>query len=189
MANQFQLQTSNTIYDQVVIPQIQEFNPSRQTRESNNPVLQAGFTSYKPHRDADRHLNYIEVEIRKRPVKKETPPSEFTQVYKPNNAVSNEADDNEVFDSHKVVRKCRTIGHTQLTKRRSSVLNIAQQFENRSDNLPKSRSMNRIARHDTNRRTSVREMARLFDTMVQDNSQDQSVQRASSLTRSTSYLR
>ena len=186
MANQ--IQTSNTVYDQVVLPQITEFTPSRQTRESENPVLRGVFTPHKPARGPDRHLNYIEVEIKKRPAKNETQTSEFTQVYEPNNPVLTETKDTALFENHEVVRKCRTLGHTQLTKRRSSVLNMAQLFENKS-NIPKSRSMNRIGRQETNRGTSVREMAQLYDIMAHDNCQDQKVQRETSLTRSTSYFR
>ena len=186
MANQFEY--SNTVYDQVVLPQIQEFNPCRKTRESNNPVLQAGFTPHTPARGCERHLNYIEVEIKKRPIKNENQTSEFTQVYQPNNAVASETEESEVFDSHEVVRKCRTLGHSQLTKRRTSVLDMAEQFENKSAHILKSRSLNRIGRRDTNR-TSVREMAQIYDTMAQDNSQDQLVQRRGCLTRSTSYFR
>ncbi|KAI6649150.1 hypothetical protein LOD99_11519 [Oopsacas minuta] len=178
---------SQTVYEEIVLPtrEYREYNPSRETRESNNPVLRDNFTP-KDNKSNNKVLNYPEIEI----VKK----NEFTQIYKPNSKeplpeprepVPEPIQEPAVEEQKVLMRKSRTLEHKQLGNRRSSVRNITQIFEEKTAQKSKSFTLNRISNKDKNRRTSVREFARLFDSMAQDNCTDQLIN--TSLTRSTSY--
>ena len=188
---------TSTEYAQIVLGRKgAEFQPSRLTRPSDTPALQLGFIpehlTGKPAQRITRHLNYPEIEIiGARPVLKThqpeiTPPSPT----KPEPASPREE---SAAGEQAWRRKYRTLEHRRLSQR-SSVLNIAHQFERSEESpLSKSVSLTRLASKEVARkparRTSVKEMAQLYDTMARDNSLDQLTQRDNSLSRSTSYIR
>lgn len=189
---------TRTIYNTVVIPirTNLEYNPSRPTRPSNNPVLRESFSSQNTTRTNDRNLNYPQIEIGRGQ-------NVFTQVYQPNVAepkleltqskpepklelTQSKPEASEVLVGDISARKCRTLGHRQS----SSVRNITRQFEERTALKSKSYTLNRTAGGTRGvRRTSVREMAQLYDTMAQDNRRDQLTQATPSLSHSSSFIR
>ena len=184
---------TRTIYNQVVIPirTNREYNPSRPTRPSNNPVLRESFSAQVTTRTNERNLNYPKIEI-------VTAANGLTQVYQPNvsepkpelieskpDLTESKPEPSEELASDVTARKCKTLGH----RRPSCVRDMTQKFEERTAIKSKSYTLNRATGARGVRRTSVREMAQLYDTMAQDNRCDQLTQRTPSLTRSTSFFK